>query len=331
MDGTDAALLTELQSDRNYHHYFQIFCNAIAMIKLETLRTFVTVAEAGNIKDAAERLCRTASAVSMTLKQLEREVGGELFQTDRKNSLTPLGAFMLETGRLQIQNYDRTIDGIRAYARNRLGRLALASVPSVAANLVPSLLPGFVLDRPGVEIELLDTDSRNVLRSVEAGQADLGIAGRPLSHTTAAFEPLFRDRFKVICNADCDLAVAGDLVRWADLEGQSLILNGASETIDVPGYKALSEKASIHVRNVTSLLALAKTGFGTTLLPALAAIDLPEGVVALDLADENVWRVVGLLSRSESVPSPVALAFRAFILKEVPELVRTLGLELVNP
>lgn len=301
------------------------------MIKLETLRTFVTVAEAGNIKDAAERLCRTASAVSMTLKQLEHEVGGALFETDRKSSLTPLGAFMLETGRLQIQNYDRMIDGIRAYARNRIGRLTLASVPSVAANLVPSLLPRFVLDRPGVEIELLDTDSRNVLRSVESGQADLGIAGRPLSRTTAAFEPLFRDRFKVICNAGCDLAAAGKLVDWADIESQSLILNGASDTIDAPGYKAVSAQASMYVRNVTSLLALAKSGFGVTLLPALAAVDLPEDVVALDLAEENMWRVVGLLSRSDTVLSPVALAFRAFILDEVPKLVRTLRLEVVNP
>lgn len=70
------------------------------MVELEMLRTFVALAEAGNISDAAKRLFRTASAISMTLKQLEQEVGGELFETDRKNRLTPLGAFMLETGRL---------------------------------------------------------------------------------------------------------------------------------------------------------------------------------------------------------------------------------------
>ena len=300
------------------------------MIKLETLRTFVTVADAGNIKDAAERLCRTASAVSMTLKQLEHDVGGPLFETDRKSSLTPLGAFMLETGRQQIQNYDRMIEDIRAYAGNRIGRLTLASVPSVAANLVPSLLPRFVRDRPGVEIELRDTDSRNVCRFVESGQADLGVAGRPPARSTAVFEPLFRDRFKVVCSAGCALAAGGDQIRWADLEGQSLIQNGASDTIDAPEYKALSERASMHVRNVTSLLALAKSGFGTTLLPALAALDLPDGVVALDLDDENVWRVVGLLRRSDSLLSPVASAFRAFVLDEVPKLVRDLGLQVVD-
>ena len=300
------------------------------MIKLETLRTFVTVAEAGNIKDAAERLCRTASAVSMTLKHLEQEVGGELFETDRKNRLTPLGAFMLESARLQIQNYDRTVNGIRAYARNQIGRLTLASVPSVAANLVPALLPRFVLDRPGIEIELLDIDSRNVRVFVETGQADLGIAGRPQSSTPVAFEPLFRDRFKVVCSAGSTLGSAGRPVRWSDFEGENLILNGASENIETPRYRELAERASIQVRNVTSLLALAKTGFGTTLLPALTTIDLPEGVVALDLADEEVWRVVGLLRHGDTVPSPVACAFREFVLDEVPKLSQTLGLQVVK-
>ena len=301
------------------------------MIKLEALRTFVTVAEAGNIKDAAERLCRTASAVSMTLKHLEHEVGGELFETDRKNRLTPLGAFLLDSARLQIRSYDRTVDGIRAYARNRIGRLTLASVPSVAANLVPSLLPRFVRDRPGIEIELLDIDSRNVRIFVETGQADLGIAGRPQSSTPVIFEPLFRDRFKVVCSSESDLAIAGRPVHWSDLEGENLILNGASEKIEASRYRALAEKASIQVRNVTSLLALAKTGFGTTLLPALTAIDLPDGVVALDLADEEVWRMVGLLSHGDSVPSPVAFAFRQFVLDEVPKLARTLGLQVESP
>ena len=76
-------------------------------------------------------------------------------------------------------------------------------------------------------------------------------------------------------------------------------------------------------------------GAGTaTLLPALTAIDLPEDVVAVDLADEadgTVWRTVGLLRRSDSVLSPVASAFRAFVLDEAPELVRTLGLRVVDP
>ncbi len=300
------------------------------MIKLETLRVYVTVAEAGNIKDAAERLCRTASAISMALKQLEQEVGGSLFATDRKDSLTALGNFVLETGRVQIQNYDQAIGKIRAFADNKIGRLALASVPSVAANLVPVLLPGFVAERPGVEIELFDLDSHNVRLFVESGQADIGISGKPASTAMVSFEPLFRDRFKLICCSENPLAAIEKPLDWADIEGETLIINGASEKILSQDYHKLSEKASFTVPNVTSLIALAKAGLGVTLLPALSTIDLPNGVVALDLEDENVERVVGFLTSRGASPSPVTLAFRDYLLNEMPNLAKLTGLVLAH-
>src|SRR6056297_1748961 len=65
-------------------------CSMRGMIGITALRTFVHVAECGTIRDAAERLFRTPSAVSMTLTQLERDLGAPLFQSDRKNRLTAL-------------------------------------------------------------------------------------------------------------------------------------------------------------------------------------------------------------------------------------------------
>ncbi|MBC6416493.1 MAG: LysR family transcriptional regulator [Rhodospirillales bacterium] len=287
------------------------------MIKLELLRVFVTVAELGSIKDAAAQLCRTASAVSMALKRLEEEAGGALFEADRKHSLTALGAFVLETGRVQVASYDRAIGRIHAFAQNRLGRLTLAAVPSVAATLVPSLLLRFLEDRSGVEIELFDTDSQSMKLSVQAGRTDLGIAGRPPPDRLICFEPLFRDRFKILCSTSCRLALLDRPVRWSDLEGETVIRNGAAESIQVPEYRALSDRATITVRNVTSLFALAKAGFGVTLLPALTATGLPAGLAALDLADPAVARTVGLLRRRGGSLSPVAAAFRTFLLDEI--------------
>jgi hypothetical protein len=46
-----------------------------------------------------------------------------------------------------------------------------------------------------------------------------------------------------------------------------------------------------------------------------------EGVAALDLADASASRQVGLVERRDVPPSPVAAAFRAFALKEIPALV----------
>jgi DNA-binding transcriptional LysR family regulator len=298
------------------------------MIKLEALRVFVTVADAGNIKDAADRMCRTASAISMALKQLEQDIGGALFETDRKDSLTALGTYVFETGQVQLQTFDQAVGKIRAFAENRIGRLALASVPSVASNMVPTLLPDFVANRLGVEVQLFDLDSRNVRLFVETGQADIGIAGKPRTINLVTFQPLFRDRFKLICSSSNPLTLITDPLDWSDIEGETLIANGASEKIESLDYRKLSEAAAYSVPNVTSLIALARAGLGVTLLPALSTIDLPADVVALDLADDDVERTVGLLTSKRSRPNPVTVAFQDYLIDQMPALANDLGLRL---
>jgi DNA-binding transcriptional LysR family regulator len=301
------------------------------MIKLEALRVFTIVAEMGNIRDAADRLCRTASAVSMALKQLEEEIGGRLFETDRKNSLTTLGSFVLETGDAQIRSFDKSVDMMLAHAQSRIGRLSLASVPSVATNLIPTLLPVFLADRPGLDIELFDIDSASVAAMVEAGRAELGIGGQPKSRTNLIFSPLFVDRFKLVCSAASPLSRSSTPLHWEDLEKETLIVNGASQIIQSPEYRMASESSSLKVRNVTSLFAMARAGLGVTLLPALATTDLPDGVVALDIIDIDAERVIGFIAKRGSSVSPVASAFRELMAETMPQFINDLGLSSPKP
>ncbi|GAB4287757.1 MAG: LysR family transcriptional regulator [Roseovarius sp.] len=301
------------------------------MIKLEALRVFVTVAEIGNIRDAAERLGRTPSAVSMALKQLEGEIGAALFESERKNALSAVGRYVLETARIQILGFDRAVAAIRAYAQNRIGKLAVACVPSVAASLMPALLERFIASRPGVDVELFDLDSASVAALVELGQVDLGISGWPRTRGTLVCTPLFRDRFKVVCRADSPLVGLGRPLEWRDLEGQTIIRNGASQMIEAPAYRALSEQAPLMVRNVTSLLAMAGSGLGITLLPALSTVRLPAGVAACDLADGTAVREVVVVEQKGRARSPVADAFIALVSAQCRHPDAALGLEPAAP
>jgi len=297
------------------------------LIKLEALRVFMTVAEIGNIRDAADRLGRTPSAVSMTLKQIEEEIGAPLFESDRKNALTALGRFTLDKARAQVQGFDKAIASIRAFAHHRIGTLTLACVPSVAARLMPDLLSRFVAAWPGVELELFDVDSVGVAALVESGQADLGLAGRPRVAGVLDFAPLFRDRFRLVCADTSRLARLGRPVEWQDLAGERLIRNGASEAIEAAGYRALAGEATLMLRNVTSLLAMAGSGLGVTLLPALSTAVLPPDVTACDLADGTATREVGVIERKAASRSPVAAAFLELLRHDSPARIAALGLD----
>src|SRR6056297_2254988 len=279
------------------------------MINVSALRTFARVAEYGNIRDAGARLFRTPSAVSMTLSQLERDLGAPLFQNDLKNRLTALGEEILVLAQELLREHDRALERIEALATGRQGRLQLASVPSVAAELLPGLLAGFLDARPGVTIELVDTDSRSVHAMVADGTVELGIAGPVAAGAGLSFAPLFRDPFRLVCRRDHALAAAAGPVGWDALAGERMIGNDAAAAVMAGEYRALVAASALKARNVISLLALVRAGAGLTLLPRLATVSLTPDLVALPLADGAAEREVGVVLREGRSPGPVCHAF----------------------
>ncbi len=278
-------------------------------LTLAGFRVFVEVAELGNIRDAAARLGRTPSAVSMALKQVEAEIGGPLFESDRKTKLSPLGRYVLSVAKPEVMGFDRAVAAIRAYARTEVGRLELACVPSVAAALLPRVVRRFIDAHPGVEVDLRDADSERVAREVEQETVELGIASPPTRPAPLAYTPLLRDRFVLICPDDHPLALAGAPVAWPALEGHALIANGLSARIERPEHRPLAARSRLLVRNVLSLLAMVRQGAGLTLLPYLTVAQPTPGLAALPLADPGPRREVGLLWRTGQSISPAARTF----------------------
>jgi len=286
-------------------------------IKLKNLRFFLTVAEMGNISDAAEKLGRTPSAVSMALKQLEDGLGGALFATDRKSQLTPLGEFVRDNAGVAVRRFDRTVATMQAFASNEIGRLDIACVPSVAAHLLPDIIHRFIEDRPGIEFDLRDADTVSVETAVTRGHVEIGIAGTPRSRGVIDFEPLFRDRFVLVCASDNPLARLERAVDWSDMEDQVLIGNGASARAESATYQVLAERAPMVVHNMTSLLALIRHGFGITVLPYLSVADVGPELATLPLTESSLHHVVGIHRRANESLSPVAEAFLALVREEL--------------
>ena len=300
------------------------------MIRLEALRAFVEVAEHGNIKDASEKLYRTPSALSMTLKQIEERLGCPLFETDRKSSLTEMGRFLYDQAVVLLRDYDRAMERIEAQSKARSGKLRIASVPSVAAMLLPEFLQDFLKNRPDLDIDLVDTDSTDVRLLVETGQVDLGIAGMGLGVPGLSCEPIFRDPFKLVCRSDSALAAQGGVLDWADLKGQAMIMNEATRGLPSPEFQRLAHDARFSVRNVTSLLAMVSAGMGITFLPALATVNLPASLDARPMRDPSCMRTVGIHWREGKVPSPVAGLFRTNFACAARIHAKLIGLEAVD-
>lgn len=276
-------------------------------MKLEQLRVFVAVAEAGELADAGNRIGRTPAAVSMTLKQIESDVGGALFEGERKGRLTPLGAYVLTQARRALAEYDQAVLNMRHYVTGAHGLVCIAAVPSAATRLVPPAIEALRARLPGVRVDVRDMDSAAVADAVATGVVDFGIATLTGATQGLSAERLLEDPFVLVCPATHRLAALKRPLRWSDLDVNEFIANGLCSRINARAVLALVAGSPLTVRNTTSLLAFVEQGFGVTLLPALA-VSASSVLRSLPLADCNARRKLDVLTRQGETLNPAANA-----------------------
>ncbi|WP_037308794.1 LysR family transcriptional regulator [Ruegeria halocynthiae] len=282
-------------------------------IKIETLRCFCTVAQTGNLVEAADRLGRTQSAVSMTLKQFEEQLGKKLFEGERKNRLSPLGRQVFDLALKQVRQFDQTVLNIQAAADAEHGLLRIVSVPSVAALVFPKVLNRVSQQYPGLKIELRDTDTQQVLDSLVEGKADIGIASghHPLNGVQAI--PLFKDRFGLVCASDHALAIKPGAPSIKDVTSAPFIRNALCDLIRSDHFHTAISGAEVTVHNTHSLITMVRTGEWVTVLPQTVAAFIPEATTFRPIADLHDQREVYLYVSERSRFQDLTYAFSTYI------------------
>ena len=272
-------------------------------IKIEMLRSFCAVAQAGNLSDAADQLGRTQSAVSMTLKQLEAHLANPLFESERKNRLTPLGEQVLRLGLSQISQFDNTIAAIEKSARSPQGILRITAVPSVAISVFPELVRTLSERHPSLKIELRDTDTQQVLESIGQSWADIGIASARKTLNGIKTTLLFSDQFGLVMSANHPLVHKPGPLRIEDVFTAPFLRNALCEQIETPAFAESLGKADITVHNTQSLLAMVRQSDWVTVLPQLVTEIAPEGLAFRTISDLPDMRNVYLYVREQTSSS----------------------------
>lgn len=282
-------------------------------IKIEMLRCFCAVALAGNLSDAADQLGRTQSALSMMLKQLEENLGGRLFESERKNRLSPLGKQVFQLGQAQILNFDATLHAIETLARAPQGSLRIAAVPSIAAFAFGPVVRHITARFPGAKIELRDADTNQVLDALGHGWVDIGIASeaRALNGVTSA--RLFCDRFGLVLSETHPLAQTDTPLYFKDILGTPFLRNGLCDQIRSPKIRDHLSKVDVTVRNTQSLLSMVREGDWATLLPHATIRLARRGVVFRPVVDLPDTRQAYIFVREQTSSPEIVQEALAFI------------------
>ncbi|MFW5453467.1 LysR family transcriptional regulator [Thioalkalivibrio sulfidiphilus] len=131
-------------------------------MKLEGIRTFVAIVEAGSITAAARRLGVAKSVVSHRLSELEDSVGARLIQrSSRRRSLTEQGEMFHRFSARMLGELDEAVSRIAEEGHELRGPLRVAAPMSFGLlHLGPALYP-FLRDHPGIQLDL-DLNDRMV-------------------------------------------------------------------------------------------------------------------------------------------------------------------------
>jgi LysR family carnitine catabolism transcriptional activator len=141
------------------------------------LAHFVAVAEHGGFTAAAKATFVSQPALSLAVKDLEAEVGTQLFaRIGHRVHLTAAGSALLEPAQQVLRDIETGRAAVAAVAGLLAGSLSLASLPTLAADPMARLVGEFRRHHRGVRVDLAaPEDSDDLFALVESGSCELGL------------------------------------------------------------------------------------------------------------------------------------------------------------
>ena len=279
-------------------------------IKLQQLRYFSLVAEKGGFRAASEKANRSQAALSTSVKELEKILGQVLFDTSHKAKLTPYGEVCLPMINQFLDLYQSLNKDLKMAAKGQLGRLKIASVPSVATKLLPKVLAVFCYHHPEVQVSLIDDNAMGIEKRLLAGDVDLAL-GHCLNtqDNKIEFSHLFTDPIGLVCQKNHPLTTSKKALDWNDIHPFSFIKNGTCRLLASTPAAVLAEQAKYDIENITSLFSMLELGLGVTTLPKLAFPLDNRNLVWIPLKKPFIEREIGIFRSTDRQLSPQAEAF----------------------
>jgi DNA-binding transcriptional LysR family regulator len=178
-------------------------------LKLQDLHVLMTVAQAGSMGKAAERLRSTQPNVSRSIAELERAVGARLLDRSREGvELTHSGHALLNYGNAAFDSLSQGVKTVQFLADPTAGEVRIGCNPFLAAGFVAAVIDKVLRAYPGIACHLVIEEAQTLHRALADRKLDFLVTRKwePLANDRLAFEYLFDDSFVV---------VAGDASPWA--------------------------------------------------------------------------------------------------------------------
>jgi len=285
------------------------------------LRVFNEVAKHLSFVRAAESLHLTPPAVTMQIKELEGHVGMPLFERQgRKVSLTTAGEYMLVYARRILSTLKDAEDAAARLVHAESGILTIGMV-STAKYFMMQLLAQFKEKHSGVDIRLATGNREQLLKLLENNELDVAIMGRPPKELKTRAEPFAAHPHVFVSAVGHPLAQSSH-IDAEELRGQDFIVReqGSGTRAAMEKYFSdvrIAPKMPIQVSSNETLkqAVIAGLGLGFVSLHTIGSEVAHQQIAVLDVKGAPVVRAWNLVHTQSKLLSPMAEAFRYFMLE----------------
>ena len=290
-------------------------------MELRQLRLFIEVAKHKSITKAAENMHISQPALSKSLMALEDELGMTLIiRTNKTSDLTDAGKVVLEYALRMTVLVDEMKTTLIDMTNLSRGQINIGLPPFIGSLFFPRVMAKFHHAFPNIELNITEYGGARVVKSVEEGEFELGVAVLPIDEQQFSVYPIVEEEMRLVVYKDHHLSDRVE-VELKELREEEFIFyheEFALNQIMRNHFIAVGFEPKILFKSsqwdlMTEMVA---ANLGITILPqSICNRAFNSDLKVIKLQDNIMWKLA-VITKKDRYISNAGRTFIDFILKE---------------
>ncbi|WP_066256169.1 LysR family transcriptional regulator [Neobacillus drentensis] len=290
-------------------------------MELRQLQLFLEVAKHKSITKAAESMHLSQPALSKSIKALEDELGMTLIiRTNKTSDLTDAGRIVLEYSQKMAAVLNEMKTTLNDITNLSMGQIDIGLPPFIGSLFFPRVMAKFHHTFPNIELNITEYGGARVVKSVEEGEFELGVAVLPIDEQQFDVYPIVEEEMKLLVYKDHPLATR-NVVDIKELKDEEFIFYHEEFALNkimrnqfiAAGFEPKILFQSSQWDLMTEMVA---ANLGITILPdSICNRAFNTDLRVIDLKEDILWRLAVITKQGRYI-SNAGRTFIDFILKE---------------
>jgi DNA-binding transcriptional LysR family regulator len=282
---------------------------------LVDLQLFLHVAEAASITRGAEASHMALASASERVRKMEDLAGIELLERRRRGiALTAAGRAFAHHARLALDQIEHLKGELSEYAVGAKGRVRMQANASALSEFLPEALHAFLASHPGIDVDLEESSSYDIVRSVSNGFVDLGVVADIVDFGHLEAFRFATDRLVLVTPKDHPIASRQPLSFRSLLDQEFIGLTATNALQRHLGENAIQAgkplKLRVRLGSFDAICRMVGAGIGVAIIPETAARRCKKTAALRISPLADAWAVRQLhlcVRRSSDLPPPARL------------------------